>query len=278
VTNRHRRPRGTGRRGSACRPSVMVRRGLTLLEVVFAVALLAVVAATATSVLGFVAAAQLRERQRLAATEVAHRLVLNYLDDPTEMPDPSRPVEYGPPEAPARFRWDYTDEKVRLIEVAGDRRIQRQGPLNPDRFRQVTVRAWLSEESGGSRFPEGNTPIAVVSRMIDPIAARNPDSYMNMIRNPRYLERMMQEFMGFSGPAGGAPASPGGGVEQPTGGGRIGTVERRGGAAEAFRRGATGTGGQRVPLGESGINVPRSGGSWNPVDAVDAPGLDRRAR
>lgn len=223
----------------ATRGGYRAHRGMSLLEVVFAVALLGMVVASIASLFGFATNYQLRERQRLAAAEVAHRLLLSYLDDPSEMPDPSMPVEYGPPEAPARFRWEYREDPVGLIEVGGDQRdASRQSPLRSDRFRLITVRVWLSEESGGSRTPDGGTPSVTLARMIDPVAIRNPDSALHMLSTERGQRRWI-EAMGM------IPGAniPGGQAGQQ----RLNRTPGSG-AWDAFQRGPGGQGGQRMPM------------------------------
>jgi hypothetical protein len=197
---------------------------------------------------------------------VAHRLVLAYLDDPTDMPDARLPLEYGPTEAPARFRWEYAEEPLRLIEVAGDRRDPtRQSPLSPDRFRQVKVTVWLSEESGGTRYLEAGTPSAVLTRMMDPITIRNPDSAMNMISSERGRERWMQELMGFTGnvPAAQGGGRSGAGQAGPAAGPRARRDAQRSSmnAGDAFRRGQG-----RAPAGQVGMYMSRNGGSFDAAD------------
>src|SRR5207248_8622364 len=114
------------------------------LEVVFATAMLAIVAGALFGVFDFAMASEAREQHRLGAAELANRLVLNYLDNPSGMPDPHKLIEYGPSEAPSKYRWEYVEEPVRVVEAAGDQRDKsRESPLKNDRFRQVTVRVWL---------------------------------------------------------------------------------------------------------------------------------------
>jgi hypothetical protein len=184
---------------------------MTFLEVVFAVAMLGVVAASLFGAYGFAIAGETREQRRLGAAEVANRLILNYLDSPSGMPDPSLPVKYGDPPRPLLFRWEYFEEPVRVVEAYGDRRDRaRESPLKNDRFRQITVRVWLSELSGGSRYWEASTPSVTISRMLDPVAPRNPDSYMAMIKNPSDFQRLIEAFMGkgrVSAPAAGSASS-----------------------------------------------------------------------
>jgi type II secretory pathway pseudopilin PulG len=209
---------------NAARPTLptprAVRRGMTFLEIVAAAALLAVVATTIFSTFGFVTGSAGRDTQRLAAAEVANRLMLAYLDDSTHMPDSHKTVQYGPSEAPMLFRWEYREEPLSLIEIAEDQRDQtRSSPLPKDRFLYVTVHAWLSEQSGGSRSPDANTPQATLARMVDPVMPRNADSYMNMLQNPEGFDNLIKTMMGIrgGGGGGGGPARPGA-KPGPTGG------------------------------------------------------------
>ncbi len=184
-----------------------VRRGLTILETVAAVTLLGVVTSAMFGLLSYLVAAQVREQQRLGASELANRLVLQYLDDPNALPNSSLPLEYGI----NTFRWDHRDGPVTLIESVPDGRDPaRPSQLPLDRFMEVSVRVWLSERSGGAVRPETGVPIATVTRVYDPFYfTRNPDSGENMIQDPQRLEQMMQRLMGFRG-EGGAGARPSG--------------------------------------------------------------------
>jgi hypothetical protein len=225
---------------------------MTFIEVVCASAILGIVAAAVFSAFSFVSLTQVRETRNLACMEVANRLMLSYLDSPSGLSGGQRVVEYGPPGAEAKFRYDLSEQPVRLVEVAADRRGENRSPLKLDRFKVVTVHVWLSEESGGARTPGGNVPEATLARMIDPVALRNPDSIANMMKDPRQYERFLQSIMGFSqgtaaAVAGGANSSgagmgPGGSLGN---GGRAGQMYTprsrnasggRGGAREAFGR------------------------------------------
>jgi hypothetical protein len=183
---------------------------MTFLEVVVASALLGVVSAAVFSVFGFVGSSQSRDYQRLAAMEVANRLMLAYLDDPVHMPDSSKTVDYGG----QSFRWAYVEEQVALNEVAADQRdTSRSSPLSQDRFRAVTIEAWLSEKSGGVRTPDSSTPMAKLVRIVDPTYARNPDSFMNMIQDPEGFRQLMSTIVGGQSATvtrGGLPGGPGG--------------------------------------------------------------------
>jgi type II secretory pathway pseudopilin PulG len=214
------------------------RRGMTFLEVVFATAMLGIIGGAMFAAYGFAIASEAREQQRLGAAELANRLVLNYLDSPTGMPDKGKVIEGGPGGA-MKYRWEMVEEPVHVVEAAADQRDKsRDSPLKNDRFINVTVRVWLGEESGGSRMFEATTPSATLSRMLDPISPRNPDSYMAMIQNSGDRERLIQVFMnqyktspvsgpmGFERGGGGVPAREAfgrGRVRKPMAGGRVGT-------------------------------------------------------
>lgn len=194
------------------------RRALTFLEVVAAVALLGVVAASMLGLLGFISGGQSRQAQQLAAAELANRLILMYLDDPTAMPAGREPIRYGP----AQFRWEYQEDPITLTEAKPEGRQagRTQSPLDNNRFSQITMRVWLSERSGGSRRPEQGAPAATLTRFFDPIALRNPDSGENLLSNPARMQEFMNRMMGLRGGSGGTTPPPDQGAERSRGGGR----------------------------------------------------------
>lgn len=173
---------------------------------VVAVSLLAIVAAASFSALEFVMGMQRREQQRLGAAELGSALIIQYLDDPTTMPAQGEPVEYG------AWVYRYTLDDVE-VPMRNARPIDFQTgpggaarPTTLDRIRQVTVRVWLSSESGGADASgEGATGFAL-TRLIDPIAVRNPDSFENQIRSEERQRIMAEEMRGRRPPGGsGAP-------------------------------------------------------------------------
>lgn len=251
----------------------MARRGITFLEVVVGVALLGVVTAAMLGTINFATGIQLRQARMLACSEVANRLVLEYLDDPTKLPDPSKTVDYGPPEAPAKFRWEYREDSLLVQDALPEARdASRPSTLPVDRFRQVTVRVWLSEESGGSRFPDDSVPLVTLSRMVDPLAPRNPDSFMNMMNNPELFQQFMGSFMGVQTTRGGMPAGSGitgdrpqrgqfgiGGVRPDGAFGRIGANGRMTGSGRFGQMGG-GRFGSGNPSGVQPMGNTRGGG------------------
>lgn len=168
------------------------RDGLTLIEAVAAITLLAVLAATVLSSLSGMIKAQTRQLQRLGAGEIANRLMLQYLDDPQTMPAEGLPVAYDG----ARYRWQLAKSSARLTPaVAGD---SSRGGLSLDRLGTVTIRVWLSEESGGSAtFGLAGVPNYTLTRVVDPTYVfRNPDSLDNMIKNPQRMREFQEMFTG----------------------------------------------------------------------------------
>lgn len=185
-----------GRRPAGAR---FAARGMTFLEVVFATALFAIVASSILGVFSFTVSAANREQKLLACAEVANRLIMAYMDDPSLLPDPNKTVEYGPAEGPLTFRWDYREDPVALVEPRGDARQRvRESPLRMDRFVQVTVKVWLAEDSGGSRWAGDGTPQIVLTRMYDPTYLRNPDSFMRQLESGRGIDKLMQALQGKS--------------------------------------------------------------------------------
>lgn len=175
---------------------------MTFLECVAATALLGLAAASIFSVFGFVVSSQTRQQQRLAAAELANRLVLMYLDDPISMPEPTKTLDYGP----SLYRFEFVERPLTLTEAVPDGRDRnRPSPLPLDRFTEVSVRVWLSERSGGTRDGSGGVPQATVTRMFDPLAFRNPDSIEAQFKDPVRWQRYMERLMGFRNerPAGG---------------------------------------------------------------------------
>ncbi|HYF14275.1 MAG TPA: type II secretion system protein [Phycisphaerales bacterium] len=194
-----------------------IRRGLTLVETVAAIVILSLIAGTVLSGTNIVMRSQKRIQYRMGAAELANRLLLQYLDDPDSMPNPSLPVAYGP----NRYRWSLAKAPVALAPARTDNLTaqEQQGGLAVDRIEAVTVRVWLSEESGGAFVPAADTPTFAITRMVDPIADayRNPDSSKNMFATDAGRRRILERFQSTStgGLVRGGGARPGG---QPAGG------------------------------------------------------------
>ncbi len=217
-------PDRRGRSRTIGRPTP--RRALTLLEVVLATAMLGLIAGAIFGVTGSITAGQVRQQRRLAAAELANRLVLSYLDDPTRMPSPSAPLTH----AGERYRYEYTVDPVRFDEVGAEVR-QSHASLGLDRFELVTVRVWFE---AGSR----DNPITVtLRRMLDPLYIRNPDSGKNLINSPEAWQKLIEQMSRMTREAGPGTPAPAGASELVRG--------RTGRRSRAHAPGIGGGGGRR---------------------------------
>jgi Tfp pilus assembly protein PilE len=157
------------------------RRGLTLLEVVGAAAILGILTAVILGGFSSMIESQGRQRQQLNCMEIANRLILQYIDDATAMPSQSQPILY----AGSQYRWRMVGQSVSVEharpDVAAERAIQ--SSLRLDRFVHLQATVWVGEESGGSREFDELVPHASLGRLIDPIGVRNPDSLENIFRD-----------------------------------------------------------------------------------------------
>lgn len=150
------------------------------------------VVAGVTGAASFMVADQRRDELRLAAMELAHRIVLQHLDDQDAMSgQKGLPIDY----AGVRFRWDLQvqDLKVETDGVEVDRDRAREAFK---RFKRVSVRVWLSEESGGSTLPITGVPRASLSRVYDVLPFRNPDSFGTMIETERGIQDLLRALTG----------------------------------------------------------------------------------
>lgn len=154
-------------------------RGITFLEVVFASAMLAVVAATITSGFALIDRLSRIGERKLAAHEVAHRLVLQFLDNPTQMPEDTLPL---PAEVTGRIEkfWYLLNDSELTAEDTEDSGVTTRGQTNTQqltaeeriqaRLSMVTVEVY--EDDNGRR---SLAPIASITRLYDPFAGAEDD-------------------------------------------------------------------------------------------------------
>lgn len=183
---------GRGRGGGGVRRPRRAACGVTLLEVVLAVGILAIVSVAFMNVTTYALQRDARADQELGAYEVANRLVLQYLDDDTQYEGlRGKPLEYDR----WRYRWDDTLERVEM-EVAKrpeDRR-QPADQIGLDRFRLLTVRVYYVGATGAR---EGEwQEMARLSRLIDPFMMRNPDASERMLESPDRMREFLRQIQG----------------------------------------------------------------------------------
>lgn len=169
---------------------------MSFLEVVAAVAILALLAATTSSVTSFVQGSASRQAQRLGAAELANRLMLQYMDDQDAMPRESEPLDYDR----FRYRWSYDETRVQveLNESAGEA-AQPAGGFSVDRMQLVTVRVWLAPEAGGSFDFDDRVPSMVLKRLVDPLGFANPDSTENLLQSDQGIQDLIRTIMELDG-------------------------------------------------------------------------------
>jgi hypothetical protein len=178
------------------------RRGVTLIETVLGAMLLGMVAATLAGTVGAIQRQAARDKQRLAAIEIANRLVLQQVDDDENLPSQSLPIAYDG----MMFRWNLSVRSAGMTLSDSGRNFESQqtggGFDIRRRLRVATVNVWLAEESGGSATDTSAVPRASVSRLFDPIAFRNADSTERKYGDD--IERMVNELFQMTA---GAPAA-----------------------------------------------------------------------
>lgn len=207
-------------RSSATPSRRATRRGVTFLEVVFATAMLAVVATAVFSALSFVTSTQERQQRRLAAAELCNRLLLMYLDEEQSMPSTLDSLEYDGD----RYRWELREEPVQVEYAKRNDRPSTSTVDQMTQLRLVTVQVWLAEESGGARSGREGAPGAVVARLFNPVAIyRNPDSAQNAVSTDEGRRRWVTRFLESGG---GAPKAPPKGTPTPGSSGTGGGGER----------------------------------------------------
>lgn len=176
-------------------------RGFSMLECVAAVGLLATVAASFFATTSFIQGQQASQEARLGAAEVANRLMLMYLDDPESLPPAAQPIAYGH----LRYQWELSEAPVTLTQAVTDSRAGSRPAARPllEGLKQIVVRVWLSEESGGLGRANPTTATASVARVMHPFVMRNPDSFENMVQTEGGRARLIEQAMNMTGGGGG---------------------------------------------------------------------------
>lgn len=175
----------------------MRARGLTLLETVFAVVLMTLIAAAMFNTIDFLLSRQIAFERRLAAMELANRLMLQYLDDPTELKDDGGlPIRYHDAENADLFRWEKSESPVKIELDKAALKVEDQPTFVAHKLKYVTMRVWLAEQSGGSYRPEGSPVVAELSRLVDPAAMRTPEQVMKIFNNLDRIQDIIEDVGG----------------------------------------------------------------------------------
>ena len=162
---------------------------MTILEVVLAVFLLGLVAASVAGAVNASNTMETRNRLTVAAHELGNRLVLTWLDDDTRMPAAAAPLDYGD----HRFFWDKKLEAVRL-RPNPQQRASAPGLNGLDRFRMLTVNIYAADNSPAAAPTRGDL-LATITRIYDPMAPRNADSVNGLEASPGRLPTFIRPLL-----------------------------------------------------------------------------------
>ncbi len=168
---------------------------MTLLEVLLAVTMLALVSAALMNALAGIDQSQRRQQKQLAGMELANRLILTALDDDRKLPSQALPLEYGP----FYFYYDTFEDIVRMRpaqRAAGDA----ENAFN--RYRQITIAVYATDDD--PKRPNRTGEIARLSRIYDPVAARNPDTIARLGTDTDRLLKLIEPLLN----GGGTPSRP----------------------------------------------------------------------
>ncbi|MBL0926793.1 MAG: prepilin-type N-terminal cleavage/methylation domain-containing protein [Phycisphaerales bacterium] len=164
------------------------RKGLTFLEVMVSLAVLGLTASMIFGGVAFVEGVSMRDRHRLNAAEVAHRIVLQYMDDSEKLRGQPNVVEQG------GFRYVFKYEDSLLLEereegATASRRTAKafgESSVNEmltSRITQLKVTVWVANR-GRAEGP----PLIELVRIYD--AAGGPPE-----RTIEWLKRQLKDMM-----------------------------------------------------------------------------------
>jgi type II secretory pathway pseudopilin PulG len=160
------------------------RRAFTFLETVLASLLLSIIVGVIFSAMNQIASSQTRGQKRLAAAELANRLMIIYMDDDETF----RKLEKLIPSGTDTYRYECIETPVYVSTAKEDQNSKRN--LGVDRFLNVRMNVWLSEESGGGFTPTPDVPQASIVRILDPLPLRNPDSLQHGAQSGSIIKKV----------------------------------------------------------------------------------------
>ena len=158
------------------RRSAPSRRGLTLLEILLAVVMLVLVTTSITAAISSITAMEARSRKRVAACELANRLILQYLDEEETLPSTSLPMDYGK----ERYFYELTPWQSRM-QINKKQEGVGSNLQGLARYRVVRVTVYEAEMEGD--YPIKGQELATIERIFDPATARNPDTIAKLDEN-----------------------------------------------------------------------------------------------
>ncbi len=162
------------------------RPGLTLIEVVIATVTLVIASAAVFSGMSFVANLAVRDRKRLEAVEVAHRVILQQMEDPDQLAGQARRTAMGP-----NYYAFEMDEMLLTEDESGQLQAGKPVKLSTHSFtdasgtdklktrlNMLTVRVYEDNDNQG---PAGKPPLAELTRIYNWING-DQDSLMQKLQ------------------------------------------------------------------------------------------------
>ncbi|MEL6499646.1 MAG: hypothetical protein AAF937_12465 [Planctomycetota bacterium] len=173
-------------------------RGFTFLEAVLGLALLGILGGAIFGVLGYAWRIEIEARQTLAAAEIANRVLISYIDDPTSPEKLPETIAYEQ----ADYRWSIDVQPTIIRDAFPDARTSRDGlPATQEALESlelVTVTAWLDDDTSASAAP-GRTPTFRMERVINPFQYRGNDTLERLLQSPERQNRLLMQMSGIDG-------------------------------------------------------------------------------
>lgn len=171
------------------------RRAVSLIEVVMASLLLAIIASAVVGGIATVVSGDARNQQKLEALEIANRLLLQYLDDRAAMPKPERQIEQGR----GVYRWNLREAPVTLttpIDSVVEKPTEGPGLKTLNKLVMLSVSVYNGVPDGMGGFTYGER-ICTLTRAYHPLSViyRNPDLIKRLGADPGRMMNLMLELI-----------------------------------------------------------------------------------
>lgn len=227
---------------------------MSLIEVIMASMLLAIIASSVVGGIATVIAGDARNQQRLEALELANRLLLQYLDDKAALPPQERQIEQGR----GTYRWVLRETPVQISmpdECVIDKPVDGPGGRTIEKLELLSVSVYAGVADGMGGFTYGER-LCTLSRMYHPLSViyRNPDKMVRLAADPAAMLEMM---MALTDGGTTSRTTPGAGNTGGGGGGSRGGATTGGGGGGSGKpaTGPSSGGGGRDPRPASGSEV-----------------------
>lgn len=199
------------------------RKGVTFLEVVVAMAMLITVVSMLTGTLGFIENSAAAHRRHAEALEVAHRIIIQHMEDPALLRGQPRRVElngtlYGFEITEAVLKPSANSEEGITVQNAVDVSEIDAGVRFTHKLHLVSVEVFIDDPDIQR---DGHT-LTTLRRIYNPLSLENPNDLIKIVQDWRGLDLEKQREEAESGGGDGSSGSSSGGTGSGagTGGGR----------------------------------------------------------